>query len=581
MNKEVIYLEPEDDITDILTKLQRAEQKLVALVPPKKTTILRSAVNMKLVAKAAKESDKVAVIVTADPALLKLAMAAKIPVAKTLQSRPVVPTEESVRASVASEDLIDEKAEENAAKAGNQPNNPKNAAKMPSGGSQSASAGSNGKSANSIELDEESLEKGSKDSKKANKNGKNSAKAGKDGKTSKFEQNRVKIIIGAVAGVLLIILLIWALVFAPAVDIIVAISTTSNNFAENVSFTTNPTDENVSEGKFYAEQLTYEQKKSTEFEATGKEDRGEKAKGTVTVSASFVLKNVDEKGYEISVAEGSKFTTGGKTFVATSAASAGWNGVDTTIKCDGGNLTFTPANLQKTCRISVNVNVEAQNSGEEFNVSANSNWSTFGGNTVTNSAAFSGGSTKLVTVVSRSDVDKAKESLGAQDIEAGKENLYDEITDDQLAIEPSYAVDTKDAESNPGIGSEAEKATLTAINSYSIYVVDKAKVEEFIKSKSELASDQRIYSFGEPYFERFTSIEESARLKATTETGPTVTEEEILEQSKGKKIGEVQSRLKSITGVSTVDIKPSFFWVSSVPNNPNKVTIDLTVEGEK
>ena len=28
MNKEVIYLEPEDDITDILTKLQQAEQKI-------------------------------------------------------------------------------------------------------------------------------------------------------------------------------------------------------------------------------------------------------------------------------------------------------------------------------------------------------------------------------------------------------------------------------------------------------------------------------------------------------------------------------------------------------------------------
>ena len=52
MNKEVIYLEPEDDITDILTKLQRAKQKLVALVPPKKATMLRSAVNMKLVARA-------------------------------------------------------------------------------------------------------------------------------------------------------------------------------------------------------------------------------------------------------------------------------------------------------------------------------------------------------------------------------------------------------------------------------------------------------------------------------------------------------------------------------------------------
>ena len=99
MNKEVIYLEPEDDITDILTKLQQAEQKIVALVPPKKATMLRSTVNMKLVARVAKECEKVAVIVTADPAIVKMAMAARIPVAKTLNSRPVVPTEENVKAA--------------------------------------------------------------------------------------------------------------------------------------------------------------------------------------------------------------------------------------------------------------------------------------------------------------------------------------------------------------------------------------------------------------------------------------------------------------------------------------------------
>ena len=57
-----------------------------------------------------------------------------------------------------------------------------------------------------------------------------------------------------------------------------------------------------------------------------------------------------------------------------------------------------------------------------------------------------------------------------------------------------------------------------------------------------------------------------------------VTEEEILEKSKGRKIGEVQSLLKSINGVSSVKIDKSFFWVNSVPNDPNKVEIELKVE---
>ena len=51
MNKDVIYIEPEDDITDIISKIENSKEKIVALVPPKKTGILRSIVNIKLITK--------------------------------------------------------------------------------------------------------------------------------------------------------------------------------------------------------------------------------------------------------------------------------------------------------------------------------------------------------------------------------------------------------------------------------------------------------------------------------------------------------------------------------------------------
>ena len=51
MNKDVIYIEPEDDITDIISRIKSSKQKVVALVPPKKLGIMRSAVNIKLIAK--------------------------------------------------------------------------------------------------------------------------------------------------------------------------------------------------------------------------------------------------------------------------------------------------------------------------------------------------------------------------------------------------------------------------------------------------------------------------------------------------------------------------------------------------
>ena len=155
MNKEVIYLEPEDDITDILTKLQQAEQKLVALVPPKKATMLRSAVNMKLVARTAKECDKVAVIVTADPAIVKMAMTAQIPIAKTLQSRPVVPTKEDIDKTMAEEQVIDEDlADASAAAELDELKSDKNPSKTPAEGSKSMPEATSKKDGEIINLDE-------------------------------------------------------------------------------------------------------------------------------------------------------------------------------------------------------------------------------------------------------------------------------------------------------------------------------------------------------------------------------------------------------------------------------------------
>ena len=80
MNKDVIYIEPDDDITNIISKLESAKEKIVALVPPKKSGVLRSVVNIKLITKASSAKNKQVVFVTTDPSIVKLAATAKIPV---------------------------------------------------------------------------------------------------------------------------------------------------------------------------------------------------------------------------------------------------------------------------------------------------------------------------------------------------------------------------------------------------------------------------------------------------------------------------------------------------------------------
>ena len=126
MNKDVIYIEPEDDITDIITKIENSKEKIVALVPPKKAGVFRSAVNIKLMAKAGKTAEKTIVLVTVDPSIVKLAAAVRIPVTKKLQSAPVIPNadteiEETTKEEILSDpdEMIEEEIE-NAKKSADQ-----------------------------------------------------------------------------------------------------------------------------------------------------------------------------------------------------------------------------------------------------------------------------------------------------------------------------------------------------------------------------------------------------------------------------------------------------------------------------
>lgn len=575
MNKEVIYLEPDEDITDILTKLQRAEQKLVALVPPKKATMLRSAVNMKLVARAAKECKKIVVIVTADPAIVKLAMDAQIPVAKTLQSRPVIPTKDNIASHTTNEQVIDEDMAESEAldslKGKKSAKNAKNAA-MAAGGASAAST---------LDLTDEDLENDSKNNSKNSKNAqKGSQKAEKgpsDKKALSGSQWKKWLPVGAVGGVLLIVLLVWALVFAPAVNITVAMSTSSSNFSEEIRFTTDKNAENISEGLFYAEKRNFEQKYSDKATATGNEDRGEKAKGSVTVSYTFKGSS-HPSGFSKVIEKGASFTAGnGKGYIATSGANLAWDGSFPLI-CDGGRKVN---NATTECTISATIPVVAEASGENYDYSAGGKWNSVYGTTVTNPSSISGGTTNNVTVITQSDIDKAKEGLISNHALEGKETLMSEVKNDgTIVIESSFSSEATDVKSDPSAGNEAKdkEATVEVTVVYSVFTLQKSQIEEYIKVKSDLGEDRRIYSIGDPYIERFTSIEEPARLKTVIKTGPTVTEESIVEKSKGRKIGEVQSLLRSINGVSSVNISPSFFWVRTVPNDDSKITVELTVE---
>lgn len=76
---KLVYLELEEEITSVIDKLQRTPQSEIFLVVPKKANLVQSIVNLKLLKKHAGMLGKEVTIVTADPVGLNLAQRAGLP----------------------------------------------------------------------------------------------------------------------------------------------------------------------------------------------------------------------------------------------------------------------------------------------------------------------------------------------------------------------------------------------------------------------------------------------------------------------------------------------------------------------
>ena len=573
MNKDVIYIEPEDDITDIITKIENSKERIIALVPPKKAGILRSIVNIKLLAKSGASAKKTIVLVTTDPSIMKLAGSAKLPVTKSLTSAPSIPNEadfdkiESASTEKLEENLGEEKKESD--------EQPEEESKEEPGDKKE---------------DEESAEESSEeteveDDKKSKKDGKDRKKKsdGKEGGKIKtwFKNHKKLAIIGGVFGVILIAVLVWAFAIAPAATVTVGIRTTSNNFSESVSFVEKLDEEKIEEGKFYLSEEKMEVPSVVEFEATGKKNVGEKATGSVVVYAFF---KVNVPGSTV-VKEGSTFTISGMTYTAKEPATLSYSGNGYS-ECD--NKDNPSAVLNSGCQVSARVYVVASEAGEKYNIAAsNSGWTTSAAvDGIYSDKAMEGGLDKMITIVTQEDLDKAKAELATSSESENKTKLFEDIkekSEDKFVIESSFAQTSSDATSTPAVGEEVKegvKPKVSVTTTAKVFTIDKTKVQEFITEKAKISESQKIYETKDPFIENFTKGETgyTGKLKTSYISGPKITENDVVEIIKGKGLGQAQHDLKDIEGVSSMRIDTSYPWMMSIPGDPNKITVILEVQ---
>lgn len=555
MKKDVIYIDVEDDITAIIGKVKAAAASIVALVPPKRAGVLQSAVNLKLLQKSAQANSKRIVLITSDPSLLSLAGGVRMPVAKNLQSKPEIPQPEMLQAE--GNDVI-------------------NGNELPVGelagtpGPDSSTPSAADEIARKVTLVNQPEPPTSGKKHKETSPGDTGGKLAGKIKIPDFNRFRTRLFLIGGGAAALIAFLIWALIIAPTATITITAKTSAVAIDKTLRLDPAIAASNLDELKIKPIVKQVKKSVAVDFEATGSKETGKKASGTITI------RNCDY-GDGFTLSAGTIFkTSGGMEFVSTASVSV----PKFTGPASGCNLAGNNSGK-------ATVAAEGKQIGTEYNIAAQSyTISGVSGQVDAIGSEMTGGSKETVTVVSQSDIDKAKDKLPKADHEAVKKELTQNFTDEQQAIEASFTATAADPSVTPALNEQAKQAKLTVETTYTILGLAKSDVkhilEGVLKKALENKTNQSVVNDGSDkiVFQSFQQLSDgtfSVRLVATGYIGTTVDTKQLAMQIQGKRYAEIQDIISKIPGVEKVDIKLSPFWVASAPNNPGKITISFSV----
>lgn len=547
MNKDIVYIDVEDDITAVIGKVKDAKEKIVALVPPKHVGILQSAVNLRLLDRAAKQHDKQIVLITGSKALSSLAAAAKIPVAKNLQSKPELGEIAALDVDDG-EDIID--GGELAV------------------GEHADSVAPEKTDAGLVARDKAvgSLAVGDTTSGETPLRTRTAAKTVP--KVPNFSRFRKKVFLLGGGALALLVFLIWAIFFASHATVVIKATTSDSGVSQQVSVNpSQPT--SADDTRIKSEVKTSSSDVKVEFSATGKKDVGEKATGSVTFSTSSQNSKTIAAGTELT-------TNGGLVFILNSS-----------VTVPAATLSFGCPGY--VCPGAASGAVTASKPGTSYNAATGSLSGTPSGVSASFDDATSGGTDKTVNVVTQSDVDKALASAkDSIDTSAAKSALSSQFGDEYTVLDGSFTADTSGVKSNTAVGAEPSGSpAITGTAKYSLYAVKKSDLEGYLTSALESQFDnpdsQKVYDSGISNA-TFTNVKVaknmvSATLTAKGKIGPKIDTDNVKNLAKGQKLGTVQSKLGGIDGVSSVTVDFSPFWVNTVPNDPNRISIKFSVDG--
>lgn len=553
---EIIYLEPDEEITSVIDKIKNSKTKSIGLVVPREATLLQSVVNLRLLSREAGFLGKDIAIVTTDRIGQNLASQVGLVVYNSIEEQKpkFVPPPPKPEPSELIEIDASQTVELDSKSPADVPVHHFQEVKKPN-----------------LKLEKEAPALSPKPfvlKEKPNNELVNLNAANHVHQKAK-EIKILKKLLWPIIAILLILVLVGTYLLLPKAEAVVYVP--SDNYPKTLAITISKDAKNEDAATLIVpgELIEASAEREEKFSTTGKKTIGDKAHGTITIE-----NHLDSNGHAF--AAGTKLSLSSKTFLTKQAVTVPGAGVS------GG--TIVPG--------SIKVEIEAENPGSEYNIKAgrftilglpaNQQESIYG----TSTDAMTGGMSKEVQVVSSADFNDAKNKLIA-DLTVTVNQDFAKKTKDQKILEKAVLKPDPQITSSANIDQEAKDFTMKVSMKEQVMIFDNTEVKKFLENvlQTTAPADKMI---GIPSEESMGLIVDktdyekgnlSLTANVAAKISPKIDLEKLRSAITGKSRSDAISYLKSQPGINKADV---FFhpviWFKKLPILQKNVTVKIEYE---
>ncbi|MDB5178697.1 MAG: uncharacterized protein JWN01_640 [Patescibacteria group bacterium] len=558
MKDNALYLEVDEDITSAIDKLTKSTGDSVQIVVPKRSSMLQSVINLKLLKKAAGQQGKELVLVTNDRIASDLAARVGLAVAPSLGAKPVLADVQMPEQLKSVEEVID---------AGDPA--------PPVAGPAPAAAPA--KSKRPLLLRRREVGDGppapppTPDPAPAAAGGDPAKKGPKIPNFNRLQRRVIWLVVAA----LLVGSYMAGMYFLSSAK--VTLYANGSKVDIDTTFAVDPAAKTSDKNKaVLAGQVVSTSKDlSGSFAPTGKKDAGTKATGTISISNCL-----DNNPHTF--VSGTRFQApDGKIFRSTAE-----------VVVPGGQGSFFGC----TAPGMATATVQADQNGDSYNEGPSTytmpglpaSQQTGQNSIISKGAQMSGGTTKTVSVVTQADIDTAKAALIAKDKDNAGRDLQSRVPKDYTGLTSSQSTITGDVVSSPAVETEATTANLSLKVTYTVLAVKKSEYQEMVKAQElkQVGAENQIYDDGLANAqvtanEKDSSGRQTFHLTTEASGGVKIDTAGLIEKLRGKRYGDAADLSSHTSGVTRADIVLWPSWASSLPGRSDKITVKIQVEGTK